>query len=121
MELAPFGIEVTALEPGGVKTPMTSFDESEETACWATVPEHLLPRYRELFEFPGRTMEGGFEFEPPDEFAEKVYRRVITARRLRPTYIIGKGVEMLPLMHKLIPQRAVEGIWRRFFGVGKPR
>jgi len=59
IELAPFGIEVTALEPGGVKTGMTGFDPPEEEACWASVPEDLLP------------------------------------------------------------QRAVEAIWRRFFGVRK--
>jgi NAD(P)-dependent dehydrogenase (short-subunit alcohol dehydrogenase family) len=119
IELAPFGIEVTALEPGGVKTAMTGFDPSEEEACWASISEDLLPQYRQVFDFPGKSVEKGFEFAAPDNFADEVYRKVIMARRLKPTYIIGKGVAPLPLMHRLLPQQVVESIWRRFFGVRK--
>ena len=40
MEMAPFGIDVTALEPGGVTTPMITggFAEESEANFWASIP-----------------------------------------------------------------------------------
>jgi NAD(P)-dependent dehydrogenase (short-subunit alcohol dehydrogenase family) len=117
MELAPFGIEVTALEPGGVKTPMTAFREEEETDLWKAIPSTLLPPYRAAFTYPGVMLEEGFEYESPESFAEAVYARIITARKLRPSYVLGKGVAFLPILHRILPQGAVEAFWRRFFRV----
>jgi NAD(P)-dependent dehydrogenase (short-subunit alcohol dehydrogenase family) len=117
MEMAPFGIEVTALEPGGVETPMTAFRPEEEVACWKAVPPALLSRYEAAFSYPGTILQAGFEFSSPDEFAEAVYAKVISARKLKPTYTLGKGVAYLPAMHRFLSQAAVERFFRRFFRV----
>lgn len=38
MELAPFGVEVTNLEPGGVRTPMTELGPPASERQWASIP-----------------------------------------------------------------------------------
>jgi NAD(P)-dependent dehydrogenase (short-subunit alcohol dehydrogenase family) len=115
MELAPLGIQVTDLQPGGVSTPMTAFSDEEEVACWEALPPHLLEYYRGTFPYPGKILEAGFEFESPEAFADRVYRRIITAKRLAPVYVMGKGVGFLPFLHRLLPVSAVERFWKRFF------
>jgi NAD(P)-dependent dehydrogenase (short-subunit alcohol dehydrogenase family) len=117
MEMAPFGIEVTALEPGGVKTPMTAFRTEEEVACWEAIPPALLSQYEAAFSYPGTILQAGFEFSSPDEFAEAVYAKVISARKLKPAYTLGKGVAYLPVLHRILSQAAVERFFRRFFRV----
>ena len=47
MELAPFGIEVTSLEPGGVNTAMVELGPEVEARQWATIPEPLREQYRQ--------------------------------------------------------------------------
>lgn len=117
MEMAPFGIEVTALEPGGVKTPMTAFRPEEEVAFRDAIPPALLSQYEAAFTYPGTILQGGFEFGSPDEFAEAVYAKIISARKLKPTYTLGKGVGYLPIIHRVLSQAAVERFFRRFFRV----
>ena len=120
MELAPFGIEVADLQPGGVQTAMTEFPEDEEETAWAAIPPGLRQAYRERFVHPGQLLRQEWAFETPEAFAERVYRKIVTARRLRPVYVLGRGVGPLPLLHRMLPRAAVEWIWRRAFRVGRP-
>ena len=45
-ELAPFGIQVAAIEPTGVKTPMTDNNEENMEITWSRIPTHLQDIYR---------------------------------------------------------------------------
>lgn len=117
MEMAPFGIEVTALEPGGVATPMTAGPPEEEVRFWNAIPMPLRQRYDAAFTYPGKAIKAGFEFESPESFADKVYDRIITAKKLKPRYTLGKGVAMLPVMHRVLPRRTIEKIFGKLFQV----
>jgi NAD(P)-dependent dehydrogenase (short-subunit alcohol dehydrogenase family) len=117
MELAPFGIEVTALEPGGVLTPMTAQPPEEERILWSSIPPDLRGLYDAAFTYPGKGIADGFEMESPETFAERVYEKIISARTLKPRYTLGKGVRLLPLMHRLLSDRALERVFRKLFQV----
>jgi NAD(P)-dependent dehydrogenase (short-subunit alcohol dehydrogenase family) len=56
MEMAPFGIEVTALEPGVVITPMITggYAAGTETALWNSIPAPLRQQYEAAFTYPAR-------------------------------------------------------------------
>jgi NAD(P)-dependent dehydrogenase (short-subunit alcohol dehydrogenase family) len=115
MELAPFGIEVTELVPGGVETPMIQPGPEAEAGQWASIPEPLREQYRQYF-LPGATaIEGNFKFVQPDVFADAVWKKIISARRLKLTYLIGPQVAALPWLHRLLPAQQVQNIWRRTF------
>jgi NAD(P)-dependent dehydrogenase (short-subunit alcohol dehydrogenase family) len=119
MEMAPFGIEVTALEPGGVKTPMImgGFAEESEAAHWASIPPPLREKYQAAFTFPGKGLEAGFEFESPETYADKVYRKMIAVKTVKPRYTLGKGVAVLPWLHRLLSKRQLERLWRKLLKV----
>ena len=115
-ELAPFGVEVTLLEPGGVDTPMVTLGSDAEEQHWALLPEPLREQYREHFVSSASTFGDAFTFMPPDGFADLVFKRVICAKRWKPVYLLGpRSAAALPLMHRVLPPSAVEGVWRRMF------
>ncbi|OBK30598.1 hypothetical protein A5634_00880 [Mycobacterium asiaticum] len=116
MELAPFGIQVTTLEPGGVDTAMVDLSPEAEERQWETIPAELREHYRRHFVSGATAIGDNFTFIPPDAFADLVWKRVISAKRLKPSYLIGPKVTALPWMHRLLPARQVEKIWRRMFG-----
>jgi len=115
MELAPFGIEVTNLEPGGVDTAMTETGPETGAQQWALIPEPLREQYRRHFLDGATAIGDNFTFEHPDAFADAVWKRIISAKRLRPSYLIGPKVAVLPWLHRLLPAQQVENIWRRMF------
>jgi NAD(P)-dependent dehydrogenase (short-subunit alcohol dehydrogenase family) len=118
LEMEPFGIQVTALEPGGVKTKMTSYDtEKEAKNLWNTIPTNMLEEYQKYFSSPGDEIREKFELWPPSRFAEKVYKKIILKEKWKPKYIVGPGVSALPIMHRFLSIRQMEKFMKKLFGV----
>lgn len=115
LEMAPFGVEVASLEPGGVDTPMVAFGDDVKESQWAVIPEHLREGYRKHFIDGASAVGDNFKFFPPPVFADKVYQQVIQAKRLKPSYLIGPGVAPLPWLHRLLPNQQVLNIWNKMF------
>jgi NAD(P)-dependent dehydrogenase (short-subunit alcohol dehydrogenase family) len=116
MELAPFGIGVTNLEPGSVETPMSKTGAEAEERQWASIPEPLRDQYRRHFLALFTVVANTATFAQPDAFADAVFKRIISARRLRPSYLIGPSqIRVLPWLHRLLPAQQVHNIWRRMF------
>jgi NAD(P)-dependent dehydrogenase (short-subunit alcohol dehydrogenase family) len=116
MELAPFGIGITSLEPGSVETPMTEIGAEAEGRQWASIPEPLRDQYRRHFLAFFTVVGNNATFAQPDALADAVWKRIISARRLRPSYLIGSSqVAVLPWLHRLLPAQQVQNIWRRMF------
>ncbi len=115
LEMAPFGVEVTSLEPGGVETPMTALGEDVAAAQWASIPTHLRSEYRRHFCDGASAVSSNFKLYAPEKFADAVYRKIISTRRLKPSYLIGPGAAALPWLHRLLPTQQVLNIWNRMF------
>jgi len=115
LEMAPFGVQVTSLEPGGVDTPMTDFTPELGEQQWNSIPQALRGQYRQHFRDGGSVIGENFTLIEPDEFADRVWRKIITAKRLKPSYLIGPKVAPLPWMHRLLPAQQVQNIWARMF------
>lgn len=114
-ELSPFGIQVTNLEPGGVDTAMIAMEPEADERQWETIPEPLRAQYRRHFVSGAAAVGDNLTSYSPDVFADEVWRKVLSARRWKPTYLVGPKVAALPLMHRLLPAGQVEKIWQRMF------
>lgn len=115
MEMAPFGVEVTSLEPGGVETPMTELGPDVSEKQWQSIPEPLRSEYRQYFLDGASAVADNFKLYSPQHFADQVYQKVITAPTLKTSYLIGPGVAPLPWLHRLLPRQHVQNIWRKMF------
>ena len=115
MEMAPFGVQVASLEPGGVETPLTALDANTTAGQWNAIPESLRSQYQQHFVDSASAIGSNFKFYTPAQFANRVYKEMICARQMKPSYLIGPGVAPLPWLHRLLPAQQVENIWARMF------
>ena len=117
LEMAPFGVQVTTLDPGAVDTPMSGKREENAAKQWAAIPEKLRPQYKKNFLDTESIMQKSFMLYSPDRFADEVYRKIIASNRFKPVYVLGPGVAAMPWLHRMLPVQQVENIWARMFRV----
>lgn len=117
LELAPFGVQVTTLQPGGVETPMTDLGEDVSSKQWQAIPHELRDQYAQYFLDGATAVGSNFKLYKPEEFASRVYKKVIEPKKVKPSYLIGPGVAPLPWLHRLLPAQQVLNIWNRMFSV----
>jgi NAD(P)-dependent dehydrogenase (short-subunit alcohol dehydrogenase family) len=117
LEMRPFGVQVTTLDPGAVDTPMSGDHGANAAKQWAAIPEHLREQYRKHFVDTEGMMSSTFTLHNPDRFADEVYRKIICSKRFKPLYVLGPNVAVMPWLHRLLPLQQVENIWARLFSV----
>jgi NAD(P)-dependent dehydrogenase (short-subunit alcohol dehydrogenase family) len=116
LELKPFEIQVTSLEPNGVATTMTSFPEQEEIDLWKTFPPHLLVDYQRVWKSPGEVLrKTASSFWSPEKFAEVTYEKVIVAKHMKPRYVLGPSAWILPTLDRWASKTAQERIFEKMF------
>lgn len=116
LELKPFGIQVTSLEPNGVATPMTSFPEQERIDLWKTFPEHLLGDYQRFWKYPGEVLgKASASFWSPEKFADVTYAKVICSKKMKPRYVLGPSAWILPTINRWASKSAQETIFEKMF------
>jgi NAD(P)-dependent dehydrogenase (short-subunit alcohol dehydrogenase family) len=116
-ELAPFGIQVTSIEPGAVATGMTANPVEGTARIWERTPPEIRRRYeakiRPITDDLGRRL---LDSNDPGVITDEVLELVDVAR-LKPRYMVGKEVKMLPLMQRLLSEAAFERLIARQFHI----
>lgn len=116
IELKPFGVQVTSLEPNGVATPMTAFPEQEKIDLWKTFPERLRADYQRFFQYPGDVLgRTASAFWSPAKFADVTYDKVIRAKKMKPRYVLGPQAWILPTISRWASKTAQERIFEKMF------
>lgn len=111
-ETRGFGVRVVLLEPGGVAT--TAFGATE-LASWPD-GTGAYNGFRDLHHerMAGWGAEASAGLSTPEDVARTVVR-AITARRPRARYKVGVAPRIMPLMYRLLPDRAWDAFWARQF------
>jgi len=88
-ELAPFGLWVSVVEPGAIKTPIWEKGVDTSKEILARMPPRALELYRGRIELlTNRAREMGARGAAPERVAEAVYH-ALTARRPKTRYLVG--------------------------------
>jgi len=116
-ELAKFGIQATSIEPGAVKTHMTADPVNSTARIWERSSSQIRERYeaklRPITDHLGRMLLTANE---PDDVTDGVLK-LIDVPRLKPRYMVGKEVRMLPLMQALLSEGAFERLVAKQFNI----
>jgi|GEM_PF-566383 len=109
-ELAPFGIQVTAVEPGAVKTHMTANAYETTKSIWKNVSQEMNdiygPHHKEGTTeiLPAMIEKSG---NPPEVVVNQVLG-LLDKKNWKPSYLVGKDVAALGPLYKLLPERTFE-------------
>ena len=116
-ELAKFGIQVTSIEPGAVKTQMTADPINSTARIWERSTPQIRQRYeaklRPITDHLGKMLLTANE---PDFVTEGVLK-LVEVPKLKPRYMVGKEVRMLPLMQALLSETAFERLVAKQFNI----
>jgi NAD(P)-dependent dehydrogenase (short-subunit alcohol dehydrogenase family) len=110
MELAPFGIRLIMVQPGGVRS---SFGDHAEEAL--RLPEDSIYKPVEA-QIQARAQAGQQNATPTDQFVEPVVEKLL---RASPPAVIrgGRGSVQLVLLKRLLPGKLFDQLLSRRFGL----
>jgi len=116
-ELAKFGIQATSIEPGAVKTHMTANPVQSTASIWERASPEIRRRYeaklRPITDHLGKML---LTANDPDYVTEGVLK-LVDVPKLKPRYMVGKEVQGLPIMQKLLSERAFERLIAKQFNI----
>lgn len=120
-ELRPWGIEVVAVAPGAIATPIWERGEKTADEIWDRVAGPQRQLYDETLETlrvsVKRTAARGI---PPEKVAETI-ERALTARRPRTRYLVGRDAQIQARLRTLLPDRVFDRLVAREMGIAPPR
>jgi NAD(P)-dependent dehydrogenase (short-subunit alcohol dehydrogenase family) len=117
IELSPWGMEVVVIEPGSIATPM--WDKSQNEAD--DILDRMDAEQRELYgervaALQAAALEEAARGIPPERVAE-VVAKVLTARRPRTRYLVGRDAKVNARVRRLVPDRVFDRLISRQMGI----
>ena len=114
MELAPFNIKVSVVEPGPVST---DFFAVAAQAVEKTVVAPGDTPYRAAFKkLEGLEQQTSSQAWTAEQVAEVIVQALID-RYPRPRYIAATGGNVLLFLMSILPTKIVDVFWQRFYGI----
>ena len=107
-ELAPHGVQVVLVEPGGVRTEMTGHGIERLNATIATLSPVQRSRYGGLLQAIISQATAFTASGVPAEAAGRVIADAVTVRRPRARYTIGRDAAVLTRLPRLLPDRVLD-------------
>ncbi len=112
-ELAPAGVRVAVVEPGGVRTPIWEKGTDAADALLARMPAEAEERYGELARRLRSEAERlSREGLAPEAIAEVVLH-ALTARRPRTRYLVGSDAKLRGHAARVLPDRVMDRLIAR--------
>ena len=121
IELLPWGISVSVIEPGDVATPIwkKSLAAAQETA--RSFPSQAVYLYGHSLEAVTRASEkaSASAFDPVH--VVRAVEHALTAKNPKTRYLVGPGVRLRAILKKVLPDRLFDRIIVRYIGLpGRP-
>lgn len=114
-ELEPFGIFVSVVEPGVIKTPIWNKGVDSSRDRIARMPDKALELYgSRIDQLRKRAQEMGESGAPAEEVAKAVHHALVSARS-RTRYLVGTDAKLTAKLAWLLSDRALDRLMRRRF------
>ncbi|SFF51116.1 NAD(P)-dependent dehydrogenase, short-chain alcohol dehydrogenase family [Fontimonas thermophila] len=117
-ELAPFGIQVTSIVPGGVLTGMSANAHENTRKSWASQPAEIQKIYEPLRPVMCQVLPDMLEKtgSTPEQALEGTLA-ILDKKTWAPMEYLGKDVKPMGLMRRIFSDRQLEAIMRRTFKI----
>ncbi|MET4922422.1 SDR family oxidoreductase [Streptomyces sp. PSRA5] len=123
-EVAPLGVRVVVVEPGGVRTEMAARGIATANDLATRMTPQQEDRYGGLVQANNRLMASGTASGLTADAAARVIAKAVTARRPRTRYTAGRDAAMITRLTRILSDRALDRILatnlRRHYPKGIP-
>jgi NAD(P)-dependent dehydrogenase (short-subunit alcohol dehydrogenase family) len=117
MELAPWGIHVSVVEPGTIATAMPRKLLQDADTVLRNLPPEGRERYGEAFETYVRTLAEHAQSGSPPEVVSRAVVHALTAKSPRTRYPAGAPAGRMLALYRLLPDRLLDCVILRFLGL----
>jgi NAD(P)-dependent dehydrogenase (short-subunit alcohol dehydrogenase family) len=117
MELAPWGIRVSVVEPGTIATAMPRKLLQDADTVLRNLPPEGRERYGEAFETYVRTLAEHAQSGSPPEVVSRAVVHALTAKTPRTRYPAGAPAGRMLALYRLLPDWLLDRVILRFFGL----
>jgi NAD(P)-dependent dehydrogenase (short-subunit alcohol dehydrogenase family) len=117
-ELAPFGIQVTSIVPGGVLTGMSANSHQNTRVTWNQQPAEILKVYKPLEHTVIQVLPDMLEAKgaSPEQALEDTMK-ILAQPKWKPITYLGADVKPMGLMRRLLSDSQLESMMRSAFKV----
>jgi NAD(P)-dependent dehydrogenase (short-subunit alcohol dehydrogenase family) len=117
MELRPFGMHVSTVEPGAISTPAVEKTLGDADSVINNLPAHGRAQYGSMFKtFAQRAYLREKNGSSPDLVAETIHQ-ALTCGSPRTRYRVGKHAKLLATIARILPDRLLDAIRLRILGL----
>jgi NAD(P)-dependent dehydrogenase (short-subunit alcohol dehydrogenase family) len=109
-EVAPLGVRVVVVEPGGIRTEMATRGIATANDLAAQMTPEQDERYGGIVRATNTLMASGTESGLTADAAARILAKAVTARRPRTRYTIGRDAALITRLVRLLPDRAVDRV-----------
>jgi short-subunit dehydrogenase len=113
MEVAPFGIDVVVIEPGGIRTEWSGIAAEKVRAVSSSGP--YAAQANAVAD--SLTSESTHRRSSPPELIGKTITKAVTSRHPKTRYAVGYGAKPMIFLHSILPDRTFDTFIRRATGV----
>jgi NAD(P)-dependent dehydrogenase (short-subunit alcohol dehydrogenase family) len=116
IELRPWGIGVSVIRPGQVRTEIFAKARFALTERTDEIPCELTAGYDKLYSRAAKFNERGARLGASPERVARAVTKALAARRPSPCYRVGFDVRGLDLLQRVLPTRWLDGLLANFAG-----
>lgn len=113
-EVAPQGVRVVVVEPGGIATPIWDKGHADTDRMLEGASPDTARRYGALIDAVRRSTQRLAEEGLPPEAVADVVGKAVTTKRPRARYVVGRQAQIQAVMARLLPDRAFDALVARY-------
>lgn len=117
LELRRFGIQVAAVEPGAVATPIWQKSLMEADEAVARMPTEGMRLYENEIQALRKAAEQQERAGVPPLHVARAVEHALTARRPRTRYVVGREAKLRLAISRLLPTRTMDKLVLRVMGL----
>lgn len=117
MELRPWGIEVSIIEPGIVKTPIWDKSIALGEDMWSKLPSEAHKFYSSAVYATINTVNKLSKNGSSAEVVAKAVVQALTAKKPKTRYVVGLHAQISIWLSKLLPDRLQDKLIIQYFGL----
>ena len=118
MELMPWGISVSIIEPGNIATPIWEKSIAASDDLLSGLPPVAKELYGPVFTAVRKAAEKSGKGAIPAIVVARAVAHALSAKRPKTRYLIGRDARIQLILRKLLPDRVMDRITMWYLGLG---